>query len=51
MLNVRIFRTNVVPAAFFMYIRRKKAAKMAFVRNSCAYNVDEIDHRSVVLGI
>jgi len=48
-LNVRIFRTNVVLAAFFMYthtnIRRTKDAKMMFVQNICGYNVDEIDHR------
>jgi len=49
MLSIHIFRTNVVLAVFFTYIRtyihRKKAAKMTFVRNICAYNVDEIEHR------
>jgi hypothetical protein len=37
-LNVQIFRTNVVSAAFFTYIctyiRRKKAAEMTFVQKS-----------------
>jgi len=50
-LNVRIFHTNVVSAAFFtyirMYMRRTKAAKMKFVRNIRAYNVDEIDQRMI----
>ena len=47
MLNVRIFRTNVVSAAFFMYIRRKKAAEMTFVQKKHAKNVDEIDGRDL----
>jgi hypothetical protein len=35
--------TNVVSVAFFTYIRRKKAAKMTFVRKKRTKNVDEID--------
>ncbi len=42
------FRMNVVSAAFFTYICRKKAAEMTFVRKKRAKSVDEIDTRCVV---
>jgi len=38
MLNAHVFRTNVVLAAFFTYIR-------ALIRKTRAFNVDEIDGR------
>jgi hypothetical protein len=41
-LNMHVFRTNVILAAFSTYVR-KKAAKTTFVRKMCAFNVDEID--------
>ncbi len=56
-LNARVFRMNVISAAFFANIRTwrtsvhmyKKAAKMTFVRKLRAYIVDEIDGRKEAL--
>ncbi len=49
----RFFRSNVILAAFFTYIRtyirRKKAAEMTFVRKKRTENVDEIDTPCSVL--
>ncbi len=42
MLNVQIFCTNVVSAAFFQLRVRRKTM---FVRKICTFNVDEIDYR------
>jgi len=42
-LYVRIFRTNVVSAAFLHTVTRKKAAEMTIIRKICAFNIDEID--------
>jgi len=49
---INVKRTNILYECHFgsfftyicMYINRKKAAVMTFVRNILEYNVDEIDH-------
>jgi len=45
MINVQIFRTNVILAAFTNYIQHEKAAKTTLVQKICTLNVDEIDNR------
>jgi len=46
-LNVRIFRTNIILAAFLRFFYEctyvKKAAETTFVQKMRAFNVDEID--------
>jgi len=42
---VQIFCTNVVSAAFTMYMQLEKAAETTFVQKICTFNVDEIDTR------
>ncbi len=39
-LNARIFRTNIILAAFFQLHEHRKTT---FVRKICTFNVDEID--------
>jgi len=40
MLNVRIFRTNVV---FYVHVTREKLPKRRFVQKISSFNVEEID--------
>jgi hypothetical protein len=40
---LQIFCTNVVSAAFTMYMQLEKAAETTFVWKICSKNVDEID--------
>jgi len=42
---------NVISAAFPRYMYVEKAAKMMFIRKTCAYNVDEIDILSIIKKI
>ncbi len=44
----RVFRTNVVSAAFLVTCTVEKAAEMTFVQKICTFTADEIDSLSFI---